>query len=237
MSIAHMPKKPRTDYTLWAGVAAGFVAALVIGGGYFLRFPASPLGSWTVFAVSALGVGVLSGGCLGAGVAAGHMMFARTHGGVARQCVGAGLGAFAGGLVPSLLGVVGYGSLSAPYAGTDLAAMGVLSACFVFSVLFSLPVCRGQTSALGLSKQVLCATGAAALVIIPFGVTAASMATAALPLDVLRQMLAVIGGSNADSLVVLCSLSAAIALVFGMLVGTFVGLTHELARLLRSAWK
>ena len=74
------------------------------------------------------------------------------------------------------------------------------------------------------------------LVVVPFGMVIAGMVATLMPEDVVRDIVAWIGDSRADSRPwVLATIGVGVATVFGPLVGSFVGATTVVARILRGA--
>jgi len=220
---------------LAAGLAAGALGSLAIALGYYARFPdRPPLGTWSLSAASVAVAGPLSGAALGLSICGG-IVLARRRGGRARLLGAAGGGAV-GAILPSLIGVVGYGSLSAPYAGTDLAAFGVLVAAVLLGALLSLPAATGRVSELSRGATLACSALGSALVILPFGLAVAGIVAAVLPLATIRELLRLLGGASFDAPLVLGALALGLAAVFGALVGAFIGLTSDLAALLRNTW-
>ena len=231
------PQRPWIGASLVAGIVAGGIASLILALGYYSRFPCEPpLGSWSMSAASVALVGPISGAALGLSISGGMVLARRRGGRALHELLFAAAGGVIGGLVPCLIGVVGYGSLSAPYIGTDLAALGVLVATTLLGASLSLPAATGRVSEVSPSATLVCSALASTLVIMPFGLVVAGLVAAALPLAALREILYFLGGACHDAPLVLAALSLGIAAIFGALVGTFIGLSCDLASLLRNSW-
>ncbi|MCB9704116.1 MAG: hypothetical protein H6711_19665 [Myxococcales bacterium] len=227
---------PWARAALGGGLVAGALGTLTIALGYYARFPkAPPIGTWGESAATIALVGLLSGAALGLGIGGGVVVGRRRGGRGVAEVVGGALGGALSGILPSLIGVLGFGSLAAPYAGTDLAAIGVLVAAIVLGALLSTPAASDQESPLPRPSTLAASLLASALVIIPFGLTIAGLVGVALPLEVIRGLLDVFG-EDSRSAFALGALSVGLAAVFGALVGAFVGLSVGLARLLRETW-
>ncbi len=223
-----------------SGLLAGAAGSSVLAGGYYLKYAAIlPRFEWLPWSLSILGFGLLSGLFISLAICGGVVLTRRRAAAGApgirgNDIVGASVGAVLGGLFPCLIGVVGYGSLSLPYAGTDLASATVFVTAMLLAGLCSLPEAterdydgpRGRALALGFL--------AAALVVIPFGLTIAGIFTAELTLPVIREILYTIGGAAVDqSQLVLGLFAAALSVAIGALFGSIIGATTRLAALLR----
>ncbi|MCA9691445.1 MAG: hypothetical protein KC636_17710 [Myxococcales bacterium] len=227
---------------LAAGVTAGTAGALVLALGFYVQFPdvlAEHL--WLPWSTAIVVFGVLSGATLGAAICGGMVAAQRlaargAPGWLANDLVGAGVGAGVGGLLPSAVGVVGYGSLTLPYAGTGLLSMSVFTTFLLLAGLCSLPASTGQASRGSPRRAAACALLAAGLVVIPFGLTIAGIIAAALPLPVIRQLIRALGGAHAtDSLLLLSLFAALLSLLLGAFVGPFIALSRRLTGILQAA--
>lgn len=219
---------------LRSGVLAGLLGSTALALGYFLAHPDIPaLHSWPVTVSAILLSGALSGASLGLAVC-GSMAFARRRGGgTVSEVLGAAGGGVAGSLLPSAIGVLGFGSLSTPYIGTDVAAAGVLVAAFLLGTLLSLPAATGRDSQVSPRAAFGCSALASVLVIVPFGVTIAGIVASELPFPVIRQILRVLRGADADYTFAAVALTLGLAVVFGAIFGAFIGLAGNLAAQLR----
>ncbi len=223
-----------------SGVIAGVVGSSVLAGGYYLKYAAAlPRFEWLPWSLSIVSFGLLSGLFIAVSICGGIVLARRraalgVSGVRSNDIFGAAVGAVVGGLFPCLIGVVGYGSLTLPYAGTDLASATVFVTAMLLGGLCSLPAAterdydgpRWRALALGFL--------AAALVVIPFGLTIAGAFTAELTLPVIREILYTIGGASVDhSHVVLGLFAGALSVLLGALFGSIIGVTTRLAALLR----
>lgn len=126
------PPLPWVRAALCAGLIAGVLGSAALALGYALVNPeVPPFHSWPASVAAILLSGMVSGATLGVTISGGMVVARRRGGGTVREVFGAAGGAVVGGLVPSAIGVLGFGSLSTPYIGTDLAAVGVLVAALI----------------------------------------------------------------------------------------------------------
>jgi hypothetical protein len=232
------PPLPWFAVALRAGLVAGLLGSAALALGYSLMHPdVPPFHSWPVSVASILLSGALSGASLGLAICGGMVVARRRGGRAVHEVFGAAGGAVVGGLLPSAIGVLGFGSLSTPYIGTDLAAAGVLVAALILGTLLSLPAATGRVSTVSRGATLACSALASALVIIPFGLTIAGLTAAELPLPVIRKLLRLFhAASGGDFSLVLGAFSAALAVVFGAIVGAAIGIASNLAALLRQSW-
>lgn len=220
-----------------AGLVAGVLGSAALALGYYLEYPVRPpIHSWPVSITSILLAGALSGITLGLGICGGMVVAGRRGGRAVLEVFGAAAGGVVGSLLPSGFGVLGFGSLSKPYIGTGIAAFGVLVAALLLGTLLSLPAATGRVRAVSCGATLTCSLLASALVIIPFGVTIAGIVATAMPLPVIRQILTVFCDVSDDPAIALGALTLGLAVVFGALVGAFIGLASNLAALLRQSW-
>lgn len=220
-----------------AGLVAGALGSACLALGYYLANPHIPsFHSWPVSIAAIVLGGALSGVSLGLAIC-GAIVVARRRGGRAvHEALAAAGGGVLGSLVPSAIGVLGFGSLSTPYIGTDIAAIGVLVAGLLLGALLSLPAATGRPLEVSRRAALVCSLLAGVLVIIPFGATIAGIVVAVLPFAVIRDIFDGLRGAIADSSMVLALLSLAAAVIFGALFGAFIGLAGNLAALLRDSW-
>jgi hypothetical protein len=224
---------PWIPSALRGGVIAGLIGSTALVLGYFLAHPDEPaLHSWPVTVTTILLSGALSGASLGLAIGGG-MAVARRRGGAMPEVFGAAGGGVAGSLLPSSIGVLGFGSLSTPYIGTHVAVVGVLVAALLLGTLLSLPAAMGRASGVSRAAALGCSALASVLVIVPFGVTLAGIVASELSFPVIRQLLRVLRGADADYTFAAIALTGGLAVVFGAVVGAFVGLAGTLAALLR----
>lgn len=231
------PPLPWVRVALRAGVVAGLLGSAALALGYVSAFPdVPPLGSWSLSVAAILLAGSLSGASLGLAISGGMAVGRRRSGRAVHEVMGAIVGGAVGSILPSAIGVLGFGSLSCPYIGTDIAALGVLVAAVILGTLLSSPRATGRAREVSIGASTLCSALASVLVIIPFGATIAGIVAAALPLATIRQILRILGGALDDSALALGAVALALALVFGAITGAFVGLAGSLAALLRDTW-
>lgn len=219
---------------LRGGVVAGLLGSSALVLGYFLAHPDVPaMHSWPVTVTTILLSGALSGASLGLAVCGGVAAVRRRSGGAIAEVFGAAGGGVVGSLLPSAIGVLGFGSLPTPYIGTDVAAVGVLVAALLLGTLLSLPTAAGRAPEVSRGAALGCSALASVLVIVPFGATLAGIVASELPFPVIRQILRVLGGAGADDTFAAIALTIGLAVVFGAIFGAFIGLAGNLAALLR----
>jgi hypothetical protein len=219
------------------GVVAGLLGGAALALGYFLAHPDVPaLHSWPVTVTAILGAGALSGVSLALSVCGGLAIARRRGGGTMQEVLWAAGGGVVGSLLPGAIGVLGFGSLSTPYIGTDVAAVGVLVAALLLGTLLSLPAATNRAFAGSRGAALGCSALASILVIVPFGVTLAGIVASELPFPVIRQILRFLRGADADYVFAAVALTIGLAVVFGAIVGAFIGLAGNLAALLRRGW-
>jgi hypothetical protein len=215
----------------FAGAVSGSLAAALLAASYYLRFACmGPEWSWSTWMISIAILAPVSGAAFGV-LACGGVVLGRRKG---RPLLGAMIGGALGGIIPSLVGTVGYGSLHAPYAGTGPILLSVLCGLLCFTLLASLPASTNADRTTTRSRSVLASTLAALLVTVPFGLVAATGLTTLFPEDVVRGIVNWIGNSPTDSSpCVLAALGLGIAVFLGAGLGLFTGLTAQLAGILR----
>ena len=137
-------------------------------------------------------------------------------------------------MFPFLVGVVGYGSINLPYAGTGLAAASSFVTLMLLATLCSLPSCNEQEFAGTTRRALACSALASFLIVIPFGLTIAGIISTELPLPVIRRMLYSLSPSGpAEMLMALGLFAAGSSAVLGAFGGLVVGCATRLATLLR----
>ena len=224
------------------GLAAAAIGSLLLALAYYARFPdIGPDWSWGLWAASIAIIGPLTGAMWGLGVCGGIVSADRLAARgwskrVANPLVGGALGGVVGGVIPSVIGIVGYGSLHAPYAGTTSIAFSVLVAIILFATFGSMPRSVADEQLIPAKKAFAASLLASVLVVVPFGMVVAGTVATLMPEDVVRDIVAWIGESRVDSRPwVLGTIGVGVAAVFGPLVGSFVGATTVVARILRGA--
>lgn len=239
MSAPALVSAPSSWTTVAArgGVVAGLLSSAVLVLGYYLAHPHVPaLHSWPVTTAAILLSGAVSGAWIGISVCGGMALARRRGAGVAGEVLGAAGGGVVGALVPSAIGVLGFGSLSTPYIGTDLAALGVLIAALLLGTLLTQPIATSRGSRAPRGIALGCSALASVMVIVPFGATLGGIVASELPFPVIRQILHVLRGADGDYAFAAIALTLGIAVVFGAIFGAFIGLTGNLAGLMREVW-
>jgi hypothetical protein len=166
-------------------------------------------------------------------VCCGGLAIGRQHG---RPLLGAAIGGAVGGLLPSLVATVGYGSLHAPYAGTGPIVFSVLLGIYLFASLGSLPAATGARSDLSRGRTLLASALASLAVAMPFGLMVATLATHVFPEPVVRGVVATLGESGCDdSIPVLAAMGVLVSGTMGAALGLYLGLTTRLATIIRRA--
>jgi hypothetical protein len=231
------PPSPWAPVALRAGLVAGILGSACRALGYYLANPNVPsFHSWPVSVAAILLGGALSGASLGLTICGGIVLARRRGGRAVHVALAAAGGGVVGSLVPSGIGVLGFGSLSTPYIGTDIAAIGVLVAGLLLGTLLSLPAATGRAAGVSRRAAFVCSLLASVLVIIPFGATIAGIVVAVLPFAVIRQIFDALHAAITNSSLILAVLSVGAAVIFGALFGAFIGLASNLAALLRESW-
>jgi hypothetical protein len=125
----------------WAGVAAALLGTGLGSWNYFMLPGAERLDP-SLMAVALPLFAVLCGLSTGLGVGAGTAIAVRTGGGprrvgALRMVVCSTLGGVAGCMVPTIVGIAGFGSLDAPYAGTANLVFSILVSATTFVSLWA----------------------------------------------------------------------------------------------------
>ena len=243
MPEAALPRSNWIPSALLAGVSAGAAGSLVIALGYYLRYPTlfEPE-LWLPWSAAIIAFGLVSGGLLALSICGGIVRARRRAargetGWRASDILGASIGAVVGGVFPSVVGVVGYGSMSLPYAGTDVASMAVFVCFMLLAGLGSLPSSLGERDAGPRGPALAASALAACLVVIPFGLTIAGLVTSELPLPVIRDIVDALGGAGTRQTAFgLGAFALVMTAALGVFVGSFIALTARLATLLRALW-
>lgn len=161
----------------WAGAASCLLGAGLATWNY-AALPGAERLPWDSMALVIVAYAVGSGIAGALGIAAATALAVRTGGGSRR--VGAlrmtafgALGGLVGALVPAVVGIVGFGSLHAPYAGTANLVFSILVGSTTFVTLWApqlwdRPFRLGRVEHLGVSAM------AASLAIASFGILGAS---------------------------------------------------------------
>jgi hypothetical protein len=166
----------------WAGTAAALFG-VGLGTLNYQALPEVARMDWSCMGLVLLGYALLTGVCSGLGIGAGTAVAVRTGGGPQR--VGAlrlsgfgALGGIAGCTVPACVGIAGFGSLHAPYAGTANLVFCTLVVCTTFVALWA-PTLWGRTHGrLGRATHVGIAAMAAGLAVASIGIFGATLCSA-----------------------------------------------------------
>ena len=142
-------RRPRIG---WVGRAAGAgVFAGLVGMGYgttiYLQQPGAMRVHWDLMFPLAIAFGLLAGLLGGLGLGGGMVLSAGRsprRASFGRIMTGAVLGTTLGAFIPGVVGIVGFGSVRAPYAGTANIASGILLASTIFVAVFGPALSRGR---------------------------------------------------------------------------------------------
>ncbi len=166
----------------WAGTAAALLGT-GLGLMNYQALAGAQRMDWSCMGLVVLGYALFTGVCSGLGIGAGTALAVRTGGGPRR--VGAlrlagfgGLGGIAGCTVPACVGIAGFGSLDAPYAGTANLVFCTLVVCTVFVTLWA-PTLWGRTHGqLGRTTHIGIAAMASSLAVASIGILVATLCSA-----------------------------------------------------------
>ncbi len=139
MEFERRSSQPWVVRSLLAGLLAAGVAVSIGWGNYFGLRGAMTI-DWTLMFPIVLAYGGFTGVLAGLGLGGGMTIATRRAGprvGLVRLMSGAVLGAVLGCWGPALVGIVGFGSLHAPYAGTGNILFCILVAATVFLAAFA----------------------------------------------------------------------------------------------------
>lgn len=167
----------------WMRAAGAGLAAASLGVGVgtlqYRALPGTAAMDWSMMAVALVGFAVLTGVLSGVGIGAGTVAAMRMGGARARPsavrlvAMGA-LGGIAGCAVPAFVGIAGFGSLRAPYAGTGNLVFGTLLVCTTFVALWA-PMLRGGYGRLGRATHFGIAAMASGVAVASLGIFAVSI--------------------------------------------------------------
>lgn len=166
----------------WAGTAAALFG-VGLGSLNYQALPGALRLDWSCMGWVLLGYALLTGVSSGLGIGAGTALAVRTGGGPQRvgalRLVGFGaVGGVLGCTVPACVGIAGFGSLDAPYAGTANLVFCTLVVCTCFVALWA-PTLWGRTHGrLGRATHVGIAAMAAGLAVASAGIFGATLFTA-----------------------------------------------------------
>lgn len=118
------------------GVAACGAGALV-GGLNYQALPGAEQLDWGRMPWAIAMFAIMSGAALGICIGGGLLVAARRQAGLLGSMLAGALGGLLAGVTPGVLGIAGFGSLSAPYAGTANILGSTLLGAIVFVALWS----------------------------------------------------------------------------------------------------
>jgi hypothetical protein len=217
--------EPRTSRWLlrsaWAGTAAALFGVGIGTLGY-RALPGTERMDWSMMAIALFGYALFTGVSSGLGIGAGTALAVRSGGGARK--VGAlrltslgALGGIAGCTVPALVGIAGFGSLHAPYAGTANLVFCTLVVCTTFVTLWAPTLWGRDRDALGRGAHIGVAAMASSLAVASLGILAVSLVSTLGLVPTLGDFVALSRGFG------LFEMSLAIGLVAGALVGATAG--------------
>lgn len=180
------PERPSTRAWLLRSAWAGTAAAMFGVGLGTLNYQAIPQAArmdWSCMGLVLFGYAVLTGVCSGLGIGAGTALAVRTGGGPRRvgalRLAGFGaLGGVAGCTVPACVGIAGFGSLHAPYAGTANLVFCTLVVCTTFVTLWAPTLWGRRHGQLGRATHMGIAAMASGLAVASIGIFAATLVSA-----------------------------------------------------------
>jgi hypothetical protein len=180
-----MPGRSTGWITRAAG--AGTVAALFgvgLGTLHYARLPGTAELPWCSLGPAVLGYAVFCGIAAGLGLGAGTAVAVRSAGGphrvgMLRMVLGGIAGGLLGLVVPGIVGIAGFGSLDAPYAGTGNIVFCLLVASTAFVSLWAPVLWRtGAGRPIALVEHLGLSAIAASLAIASLGILGATLCTA-----------------------------------------------------------
>lgn len=207
--------------SMWAGTAAAMLG-VGLGTLQYRLLPGAARMDWNamgwVLAAYALLVGVSSG----LGIGAATSLAVRTGGGPRRvgmlRLVAMGaVGGIAGCAAPAWVGIAGFGSLHAPYAGTANLVFCTLVTCTTFVALWAPMLVGRQVGRMGRATHFGIAALSASLAVASLGILGTTLALA---LDLVPSVREILAASRAIGLE---SLAAYAAVAGGALVGAAAG--------------
>lgn len=166
---------------------AGLVAAIVgvgLGTLHYARLPGTAELPWCSLGWAILGFALFCGLAGGLGIGAGTAVAVRSAGGpqrvgMRRMIVGGIAGSLLGIVVPGIVGIAGFGSLDAPYAGTGNIVFCLLVASTAFVSLWAPVLWRaGSRHRIALVEHLGLSAIAASLSIASLGILVATLCTA-----------------------------------------------------------
>lgn len=166
----------------WAGTAAALFGVGIGTVGY-RALPGVERMDWTTMGVVLFAYAVLTGVSSGLGIGAGTAFAVRSGGGPRR--VGAmrltlfgATGGLLGCTVPALVGIAGFGSLHAPYAGTANLVFCTLVVCTTFVTLWAPTLWGRDRDRLGRGTHLGIAAMASSLAVASLGILGVSLVSA-----------------------------------------------------------
>ncbi len=140
----------------WAGIAAACLGVGLATWNY-AQLPGTEAMPWCAMMPAIVGYALVAGLCVGLGLAAATALAVRTAGGPRRVgglrlALFGAVGGVIGTALPAVLGVAGFGSLDAPYAGTANLVFAVLVASTTFVALWAPQLQRGSAEARAMGR-------------------------------------------------------------------------------------
>lgn len=166
----------------WAGTAAAMFG-VALGTLNYQALPGAARMDWSCMGLVLFGYALLTGVCSGLGIGAGTVIAVRTGGGprkvgALRLASFAAFGGVAGCVVPATVGIAGFGSLDAPYAGTANLVFCTLVVCTTFVTLWAPTLWGRGHGRLGRGTHMGIAAMASGLAVASVGIFAATLVSA-----------------------------------------------------------
>jgi hypothetical protein len=216
------PTRPRWILrSMWAGTAAALLG-VGLGTLQYRELPGAGRMDWSVMGWVLLGYALLVGVSSGLGIGAATSLAVRTGGGprkvgmfrlMAMGAVGGVVGCF----VPAWVGIAGFGSLHAPYAGTGNLVFCTLVTATTFVALWAPVLAGAQVARMGRATHFGVAALASSLAIASLGIMGTTLALALGLVPSCRQIFALSRAIGLESLAAYASIAG------GALVGAAAG--------------
>lgn len=219
--IIEQPRPRWILRSMWAGTAAALLG-VGLGTLQYQLLPGAERMDWSVMGWVVLGYALLVGVSSGLGIGAATAIAVRTGGGPRRvgmfrlMAFGA-VGGVAGCTAPAWVGIAGFGSLHAPYAGTGNLVFCTLVICTTFVALWAPMLIGQQIARMGRATHFGIAALSGSLAIASLGIFGTTLALA---LDLVPSCREIFATSRAIGLE---SLAAYAAVIGGALVGAGAG--------------
>lgn len=163
----------------WAGIAASLLGVGLASWNYSM-LPGAERLDWCAMTIALPIFAVLCGISAGLGIGAGTAVAVRTGGGprkvgALRMIALSTIGGIAGCTVPVIVGVAGFGSLNAPYAGTANLVFCILVGATTFVALWAPRLWGRERAVLGHIEHLGISAMATSLAIASLGILGASL--------------------------------------------------------------